>query len=330
MKALILFTAAMLLAGCHSDAPKANSPTSNVASSGVVVGNYELGTPIMVDNVTVVPILSRDAQKQTGNEITLTEAKKAGLVEIIEIPGGEQVNKLSVHNKSDRPLLLIGGELLLGGKQDRIVVRDVIVPAGATQDVEVDCVEHGRWEGKSEHFQYSTQIVPSDVRAAAAYEDQNKVWENVDGYNKASGTNASGITLQSGLNSPNVDKRVQENLPGVSQALSQDERTVGAIYVLNGDIKSMDLFGNHKLFGASQESLLRGYLAEGAVSPDHRKTPAMSDLKAFLSDAINGKREKGKSQGAYQLTVEHMNGNEVRTGDEAAGGVIIHGSYSKH
>ena len=40
-----------------------------------------------------------------------------------------QVNELSLINNSDRPLLLLAGEIVTGGKQDGVVGKDRIIPA---------------------------------------------------------------------------------------------------------------------------------------------------------------------------------------------------------
>ena len=44
---------------------------------------------------------------------------------------GDQVNTLVLVNHSKRPLLLLAGEIVTGGKQDRIIAKDRIVPADA-------------------------------------------------------------------------------------------------------------------------------------------------------------------------------------------------------
>jgi len=324
--------AALLIAGCGSNEP-ARLTTDKLSWTGITAGDYELGAPIVSDNVTVVPVMYKSPPVQQGNEISLAEAKKLGFVEIIEIPGAEEVNRLRVHNKSDRPLLLIGGELLLGGKQDRIVAHDVIIPPGATQDVDVDCVEHGRWQGVSQHFDYSAQVVPSSVRKAAAYEDQGKVWANVAGYNSTAGAmGTESGTIQAGLNSPEVEKRVRDGLPRLSKSLADDPRVVGLIYVLNGEIKSMDLFGNSRLFQSSKDSLLHGFLAEAAVvKSEARSVPSSGDFKKFVEASINGRRQQNGGQDVTLVSGDGVVGNEVRlkAKGSAAGGVFVHGSYSR-
>ena len=42
-------------------------------------------------------------------------------------------------------MFLLAGEVILGGKQDRIIGQNTIIAANTTQSVPVFCVEHGRW-----------------------------------------------------------------------------------------------------------------------------------------------------------------------------------------
>ena len=66
---------------------------------------------------------------------------------------GAQVNRLVLVNNSKRPLLLLAGEIVTGGKQDRVIGKDRIVPPESDPvDLSVFCVEPGRWVATSEHF----------------------------------------------------------------------------------------------------------------------------------------------------------------------------------
>jgi hypothetical protein len=342
MKALayVAAIAALVIVGCGSSESGNPVTTTSVSSvpAGLMIGDYELGAPIMAGNVSVIPVMAKNIPDQKGDEITLSEAKKLGLVEIIEIPGQEEVGKLRVHNKSDRPLLLIGGELLLGGKQDRIVVHDVIIPPGLTQDVDVNCVERGRWEGETKHFDYSSKIVPSTIRDAAAYEDQTKVWESVGSVNKMSrGASLEGgrsTTIQVALNSPEVDQKIKAELPKIAKELEKNSKTVGLIFVLNGEIRSMDLFGNPRTFQATKESLLQSFLSEGAIAKGstNAKAPSAQDYEEFVADSINGRREViAGARGLEQVDGTGARGREVSSFGMTADAphTFVHGNYSK-
>jgi hypothetical protein len=93
-----------------------------------------------------------------------------------------QVNQLVLVNNSKRPLILLAGEVVTGGKQDRVVGKDRIVPAESDPvDLSVFCVEHGRWVGSSGKFDTHASVMaqPSVRKRAMADADQSKVWEAV-------------------------------------------------------------------------------------------------------------------------------------------------------
>jgi ARG and Rhodanese-Phosphatase-superfamily-associated Protein domain len=95
--------------------------------------------------------------------------------------GGSQVNQLVLVNRGKRPLLLLAGEVVSGGKQDRIIGKDRIVPIGsAPLPLDVFCVEHGRWTGDSMNFSAAETMVHPTVREQAAVkQDQSQVWAAV-------------------------------------------------------------------------------------------------------------------------------------------------------
>ena len=82
--------------------------------------------------------------------------------------GGAQVNQLVLINNSKRPLLLLAGEIVTGGKQDRIIGKDRLVPAESDPvDLSVFCVEPGRWVARSEKFAAPMAMVQPSVRDTA-------------------------------------------------------------------------------------------------------------------------------------------------------------------
>ncbi len=59
------------------------------------------------------------------------------------------VNQLVLLNRSDKPLYLMPGEIIIGGKQDRSIAQETIIPPGDKPvPLDVYCVEHGRWAGR--------------------------------------------------------------------------------------------------------------------------------------------------------------------------------------
>ena len=138
------------------------------ASAGEITPGYKVLEPIRHGNLTIFPVVAAKSYP-TGEFITLDEGLRSGEVVVTEagsVQGlmrrqgtpihrndGAEVNRLVLVNNSKRPLLLLAGEVVSGGKQDRVIGKDRIVPAESDPiDLSVFCVEHGRWVASSEHF----------------------------------------------------------------------------------------------------------------------------------------------------------------------------------
>src|SRR6202163_4754319 len=166
-------------------------PGSPEPSTSRPEGEWRLLDPVTYENISVFPVVSSYSQ-DTSPFLTLEEGLATGDVAVheqgsesmvrgrdghpvyIPQPGtGASVNQLVLINRSKRPLLLLAGELVSGGKQDRVIGKDRIVPVGAEPlPLDVFCVEHGRWTGSSSQFSASKTIVHPSVREQAAVEQK--------------------------------------------------------------------------------------------------------------------------------------------------------------
>src|SRR6266478_2301681 len=169
-------------------------------------GDWRILDPVVYENISIFPVVSGSSQ-DTSSFLTLEEGLASGEVIVSErsavgivrhrgdvrpiaVPQydtGASVNQLVLINRSKRPLLLLAGELVSGGKQDRIIGKDRIVPVGAEPlPLDVFCVEHGRWTGSSSQFTASKTIVHPSVREQAVEQKQDEVWAAVAGGTTAS------------------------------------------------------------------------------------------------------------------------------------------------
>jgi len=151
------------------------------ASKSASPGDLVIGDSVVYGNLTVFPVSSKTPRTE-DRFITLDEGLASGKVEIVEkgamtrnqpqreeneagqrpaadpfaergdlVGGGNEVNELVVVNRSERPLYLMPGEIIVGGDQDRTIGRELVVaPDGKPVPLDVYCVEHGRWGGRAE------------------------------------------------------------------------------------------------------------------------------------------------------------------------------------
>lgn len=156
---------------------------------------YKVLEPISHGNLTIFPVVAAKVHN-TSDFLTLDEGIRSGEVVVTEVGNmhtmirrpfptyrpGAQVNTLVLVNNSKRPLILLAGEIVSGGKQDRIVGKDRIIPPESDPvDLSVFCVEHGRWTETSAKFDTHGIVMaqPSVRKQAMAEKDQQKVWAEV-------------------------------------------------------------------------------------------------------------------------------------------------------
>src|SRR5438876_9600099 len=106
--------------------------------------DYKVLEPIRHGNLTVFPVVAAK-NYPTGEFLTLDEGLRSGEVVVTEMGNVQglirrrprpairydnaQVNRQVLVNNSKRALLLLAGEVVAGGKQDRVIGKDRIVPA---------------------------------------------------------------------------------------------------------------------------------------------------------------------------------------------------------
>src|SRR5271156_2363901 len=184
-------------------------PTGGPEPSGRPEGIWHILEPVTYENISIFPVAS-SASYDTSYFLTLDEGLSSGEVLIREqgadgmarsregdpriIPEyhpeyrpeyrtGPAVNQLVLVNRSKRPLILLAGEVISGGKQDRIIGKDRIVPVGAPPlPLDVFCVERGRWTDGSAKFAGAKMMAYPSVREKAAVDQsQAQVWAAVRG-----------------------------------------------------------------------------------------------------------------------------------------------------
>jgi hypothetical protein len=191
----------------------------STAIAGVTGGptheSLHILAPITHGNLTIFPIVG-GVDYDTSRFLTLDEGVRAGTVIVTEqgsVQGllrrgqpvnrgsGAAVNQLVLINNSDRPLLLLAGEIVAGGHQDRVIGADrLVLPNSDPIDLSVFCVEPGRWVGRSEQFSsMKSQMAQPSVRVPAmAAKDQHQVWNQVAEARKAVMASSQVVEVTSG------------------------------------------------------------------------------------------------------------------------------------
>jgi len=315
---------------------------------------YALLDPIRSGNLTVFPVVASKSY-DTGQFLTLDEGIRSGDVVVTEAGqaqglirrrpgtrptprpvGGAEVNQLVLVNNSKRPLLLLAGEIVTGGKQDRVIGKDRIVPAESDPvDLSVFCVEPGRWtaaEGKADFGTARGEMAavfaaPAVRGKAMAAKDQQQVWDEVGksrdamagslGRSGAAAEVSSTSSYARVMGSKEVAKQVdsvaepmQRNYESVIRQL-RDKNAVGVVVAVNGEVVWADLFASTQLLQKYWPKLVRSYATEAVVTRAKAAEASTRQAQKFL-DELQGRHETSDTEpGVYRQSEITGNGFKV-------------------
>ena len=178
--ACILF-AGLLVVGGSTLATSSQSHQDDFRS---FLNNLWIHDGVSHENMVVFPITLR-GQTDNTEYLTLDEAVENGFVKISEIGSGS-VPTLRLEIKSTKPMFFMGGEVVTGAKQDRILRHDLVFRGSTgSYDLPVYCVEQGRWTSVSDKFSAGKILGSNRVRQAAVMEEgQSTVWHEVNEQNE--------------------------------------------------------------------------------------------------------------------------------------------------
>jgi len=315
-------------------------------------GPYRVLAPIESGNLLLFPVVRADGESAGETPfITLDEGLKGGEVEVTEAgrarglvrprgprshdesDRGDEVNTLVLVNHSKRPLLLLAGEIVTGGKQDRIVAKDRIVPADADPiDLGVFCIEPGRWTESSATFgaagksaANSFMVQPEVRERAMVDQDQQQVWNSVDGaishmeaaatppasaggpapegmHHRSLGTSSYAKAMQDSAVSEKVDEAAAPVMKAREQVLAQlrDEHAIGVVVAVRGEIIWADLFANTDLLSRYWTKLVRSYAAESLMEGEDYPVSTLADAQRFLDAPLGGTENSEDEVGIYR------------------------------
>jgi hypothetical protein len=309
------------------------------SGTGESASRYKVLTPISHGNLTIFPVVA-DLSHDTSQFLTLDEGLRSGEVVVTEagkiqplmrrrsgpiVPHGDQVNQLVLVNNSDRPLILLAGEIVTGGKQDRVVGKDRIVPPKSDPiDLSVFCVEPGRWVETSSKFTGFNALMaqPSVRKRAMADKNQQEVWAEVrksaDSINLGSSLSGSvpgavspappASSYARAMASPAAQSKVDAVAAPLEHSYDKvmrelrERHAVGVVVAVNGEIIWADIFASTSLLEKYWPKLVRSYAAEAVTTSIGSSHADVKSAQAFIEYRA-GKREVIESDpGVYRHT----------------------------
>lgn len=288
--------------------------------------DYEISGPYSYKNLDIFLVHGEDKIK-AEKILTLEEAMEQKKLVVHET---SNVGELTVENKSDDSTIYIqSGDIVKGGKQDRVMRYDVMVPP-KSKKIPVDsyCVEAGRWSqrGNENHrnFTGSKKMVASKKAKLAAKHNgsQQEVWGEVAGIQNKLGANLgapvksrqSETSLQLTLENKTLKKEMDLYVKHLGTVIEDKKDTLGFIFALNGEINSADIYPSQTLFKKLRTKLLESCAVEAIAEikkdgPANAKSLTSTDIIEWLAEVEKGKKSKKTINTSVEMNVNESDDN---------------------
>jgi hypothetical protein len=291
---------------CWATLPGEQPPAPEAATAPAPVSSYRVSGPFTHENLTVFLLHGPDTLPPRPI-LTLDEALAKSTFVVHETG---TVNTLTVENLSDDGDVLIQpGDIVKGGRQDRLIAAAMLVPARSGKiAVPSFCVEHGRWtqrghEAAGNFAENKAAIAGKDLKTAALVDgQQGKVWENVEklqtklSRNAGQAVNApeSPTSLQLALENRAVEDRLTGYERALGSILRGSRSAVGYVIAVNGKVTGAEVFGSSAVLAKAWPKALRSAATEALAERDGKPfEPCTAEAAvAFLRDAEKGQAEQ--------------------------------------
>jgi hypothetical protein len=292
------------------------------------ISGLKPGAPQVFENLAVFPLFG--GAGADFEYLVLDEALDGGIASVTEISEGGSVPELAFENRGPDPVLLLDGEELVGAKQNRVLNLTILAPPKATITIPVTCVEAGRWAWTDRHFragaraQYASlrsrkmsQVSMSLAADGTAAADQNAVWDDISAKMRRMNAHSASEAMS------DLYEHYHRRLDEFVRAFSAGEGQVGAVFVVDGEARGVEIFARPETFSRQFGKLLQSWALDAIESPSSHGTQAeRAAAERLLADVA---ALEGRNYEAVGL------GEDVRLeGEDLGGGALMVGGHVVH
>lgn len=254
------------------------------------VKKIEIGGLQEHNNLAIAPLIGVDGVLE---HIVLLDALEQNL-EIREKGGGD-VPRLFATNRTGKNVLAIAGEYLIGGMQNRTIMRNIYFDKEFEGEIPVRCVQHGRWSYGREPVSSEPGVFDesrgsrrdSSVFRRAGHaplcafvaESQGATWNAIENILCCEGVRSGSGDLHEVYREKSADfDNYKEKFPVV-------DNQVGNIAVIsrNGDKTFvLDLFDRHEILKKHHGNLVSSYALEAGLKSKEKVEVNQQEVRGFL------------------------------------------------
>lgn len=269
------------------------------------------------DQLMIIPVQSTPAFNayfaQLGSFTVLKEAMEDEKITVKEVSAGGTVNTLVAVNRSQDTIFGMAGEVVKGGKQDRVIAQNFIMHPGDSINLSAFCVEQGRWsagatnnaahinghevrlKGASQApvFQETKAVGAQSLRKTALKEkNQQAVWDKVADITRENKAETGTGTYTALWDNDSMRLTMGNYQKQLGEAFDNETSVIGFIAVTGDRVLGCDLFATHDLFIKSYRGLLEGYVTEAVTSGDPVKIDP-EEIESYIDQLLTS--EEGQA-----------------------------------
>jgi hypothetical protein len=312
-----------------------------LAAPAAPAADFRVSGPYTHDNLSI--FLIHGAKSTTGGKLlTLQEAMEQKKVVVYETGS---VNELAIENLSSQDVYIQSGDIVKGGRQDRVIPTDYILTSHSGRlPISSFCVEHGRWTKRGDEsaaqFDSSTQMVAFKSLKSAVREKngQAKVWQEVSNAqvslasaNAFAAPAASPTSMQLTLENRQLAAAMDAYVRDLAKIVDGRADAIGFAYAINGKISGGDTYAASELFRKMWPKLLRSSATEAVAEREKVKSFATPDAAAVsraLSDAERGREVRTEAAGILMFRQKESDKTVVfETKDRNTKDEYLHRNY---
>ena len=164
-----------------------------------LLSHYTLKKLLNLQNINIY-LLSIKSEGSIKGMRLLDELINSNTALVKELDHNERIDRVKIYNNSFYDLLLLSGDIIIGAKQNRMIMDNTIIKSKNNLEVPVSCVEKNRWHYQSNrNFNASDIKISPKIRASKDrfYENdytnsiQGKIWDDIEKISKKSNYNSS-------------------------------------------------------------------------------------------------------------------------------------------
>jgi len=207
----------------------------------------------------------------------------------------EKVNSLLVENFSNKPLLIVNGEIFDGAKQDRVANESVFILNNSSAEIRVSCIEQGRWAYKTKAFSRGKNMFNYHSKGVKDLHNnsikhnqqsgsiQDNVWSSIQ--NKQM---RMGVSSRTGSVNDTYEK-FEESISSLRKNITEEDNQVGLLVMIPGKYIGLDLFISNEIFCKYKERLYKSHLIELLENYQRSSRSPENQINSFMLQLMYGK-----------------------------------------